>query len=203
MGVIGGFLIRGSLQKSMDGIKIIGVIDGDTIVTENKVGVRLRYVDAPELEFCGGQEAKEILEKLVSDKKVRIEEQIIDQQGRPMALIYTGGKLINSEMLASGWAKYHSDTTNLTQDIKKAANEAREKKIGIFSDKCTQTINPEKTSCNIKGNVDANDLSVKTYHVPGCVQYNMAVVELYRGEQWFCTEAEARKAGYVKSKRCP
>ncbi|MHA1401439.1 MAG: sunset domain-containing protein, partial [Candidatus Heimdallarchaeaceae archaeon] len=35
-----------------------------------------------------------------------------------------------------------------------------------------------------------------------CKFYVASVVEKYRGEEWFCTEAEAKKAGYVKSKSC-
>ncbi|MBI3559585.1 hypothetical protein HY087_00460, partial [Candidatus Gottesmanbacteria bacterium] len=51
------------------GVMVEGVIDGDTIVVEPKTRVRLRHIDAPELNFCGGKEAKETLEKLVSGKR--------------------------------------------------------------------------------------------------------------------------------------
>lgn len=203
VGLAAGFWARGWWTEKTEGIKVIGVIDGDTIVTENKVRVRLRYLDAPELKFCGGQEAKEALESLVVGKRVKIKEKIIDQHGRPMALVYRGSILVNEEMLRSGWAKYHSDTTDLTEQIKQTANEAKEKELGIFSQKCSQKVNLDKPECNIKGNIDPNDASVKIYHLPGCVQYETTVVELYRGEEWFCSQAEAKKAGYVKSKRCP
>lgn len=203
IGLTGGFLLRGLwVKEKEEGIKIIGVIDGDTIVTENKVRVRLRYVDAPELEFCGGKESKELLESLVLNQRVKVVDQIIDQMGRPLALIYWGDKLVNKIILQEGWAKYHSDMTNLTQDIKKAANEAREKKIGIFGEKCSQLENKEKPKCKIKGNIDPSNSSVRIYQMEGCVQYATTTVDLYRGEQWFCSEAEAKKAGFVKSKRC-
>ena len=78
------------IKKNEEGIKVLGVIDGDTLVLEGKVRVRLRNMDAPELELCGGKEAKEELEKLVSGKKVVVQEQVIDQWGRPMALVYVG-----------------------------------------------------------------------------------------------------------------
>jgi len=38
--------------------------------------------------------------------------------------------------------------------------------------------------------------------MPECDRYTLTVVEKYKGEDWFCTEAEAKKAGYVKSKNC-
>lgn len=47
-------LLRGS-----DGVRTEGVIDGDTLVLEGKGRIRLRYADAPELEYCGGRQAKE------------------------------------------------------------------------------------------------------------------------------------------------
>ena len=36
---------------------------------------------------------------LVDQKKIRVEEKIMDQQGRPMALVYLGDTLINQTML--------------------------------------------------------------------------------------------------------
>ena len=42
----------------------------------------------------------------------------------------------------------------------------------------------------------------KIYHYPGCSEYEQTVVELDIGEQWFCSEEEARKAGFTKSEHC-
>ena len=208
MGVAAGYWLRDIKVATMPGnyennVLIIGVIDGDTIVTENKVRIRLRQIDAPELEFCGGQEAKNILTGLVENKYVRIEENIIDQQGRPMAMIYVKNIAVNQEMLASGWVRYHSDKTSQTENLIKTWDKVRLKKIGILSQKCSQTENPVNPKCNIKGNIDPDQSSSRIYQMPGCVQYKTTIVDLDRGEQWFCTEAEAVKAGYVKSKRCP
>ena len=88
--VLNVFLIlRGGPQGTEVGVE--GVIDGDTIVLEGKGKIRLRYVDAPEMEFCGGRQVKEYLEGLVIEKRVRVEEQIPDQYGRGMALVYRAG----------------------------------------------------------------------------------------------------------------
>jgi len=184
------------------GIKVIGVIDGDTIVLDGKTRLRLRQTDAPELQYCGGNEAKDLLEKLVNHKKVIIKEEIIDTQGRPMALVYLGNRLINQEMLASGWVRYHSDQTSATETLKSAANLAKSKKLGIFSPKCYQTENPENPKCNIKGNTDKNS-AMKNYYYPGCPQYEFTIVEKDLGEDWFCSEKEAQKAGFTKAKNCP
>ena len=192
-----------SQNKSLSqGTKVIGVIDGDTIVLEGKVRLRLRHIDAPELEFCGGTEAKDLLEKLVGNKIIIFKEKILDQKGRAMALIYVDNLLINEEMLKSGWARYHSDKTTMTGELKAVADKAKTDGLGIFSPKCYQTKNPDNPKCVIKGNTDKNS-TLKNYYYPGCPQYEFTIVEKDLGENWFCTEKEAQKAGFTKAKNCP
>lgn len=178
------------------------MIDGDTLVLEGKVKIRLRSADAPELQFCGGQEAKAYLEKLVSGKRVQIKEKIMDLKARPMALVYAGEELVNQKMIESGWAKYHSDVTSQRKNLKAAQALAREKGLGIWSEQCRQTENKEKPECNIKGNIDDNARGRKIYYYPGCAQYNFTVIEKDMGEQWFCSKEEAEAGGYRKSKNC-
>jgi hypothetical protein len=73
--------------------------------------------------------------------------------------------------------------------------------LGVWSPRCYQMENPEKPECAIKGNIGKSD-GKKIYHFPGCNEYARTVVELDQGEQWFCSEAEALRAGYVKSEHC-
>lgn len=185
-----------------DGIAVLGVLDGDTITLEGKTRFRLRNIDAAELDNCSGPEAKEALEKLLKDKRIRIEEEIIDKWGRPMGLVYSGKTLINEEMIKGGWAKYHADTTTVANRLKTISDENKVNGRGIFG-KCWQMENKDKPKCNIKGNIDINNSAIKRYYYPGCVQYKTTIVELDRGESWFCSEKEAVEAGYVKSERCP
>jgi micrococcal nuclease len=192
-------------KKGSDlGIPVIGVIDGDTLVLEGKVRLRLRHLDAPELEYCGGEEAKKELEKLVTGKSVIIEEKILDTQGRAMALVYVDDVLVNEEMLHSGWVRYHFDKTSLTEELKEAADKAKGEGLGIFSSLCYQSENLENPDCVIKGNIDKNKyVDNKKYYFPGCPQYNFTIVEKDLGEDWFCTEKEAQEAGFIKAKNCP
>jgi hypothetical protein len=53
--------------------------------------------------------------------------------------------------------------------------------------------------CNIKGNVSI-DTGERIYHVPGGRYYAATKVEPQFGERWFCSEADARAAGWRKSK---
>lgn len=189
-------------RSSSSAIPVIGVIDGDTLVLEGKVRLRLRHLDAPELDLCGGPEAKQQLEDLVAGKSVDIAEKILDQRGRAMSLIYVGNTLINREMLKSGWARYHHDQSAVAADLKAVADAAKAESLGIFGPKCRQTENPDRPDCVIKGNL--NDVTgEKKYYLPGCVQYNTTIIEKDMGEQWFCSEKEALAAGYVKSLACP
>ncbi len=200
VGIIGiDSRFRGN-DKAESGTLVVGVIDGDTVVlSDNKTRVRLRYVDAPEAGRCGSKEANELLGNLAVGKKVRLESIIPDQYGRGMALVYIGDSLINKEMVASGWVRYHSDETAEKEEIKKISEVARTSKLGVFG-KCESKI-PKDPKCAIKGNIDF-PLKKYTYHLPGCLQYDTAMVQEDKGERWFCTEAEAKKAGYTKAKTC-
>jgi len=188
-------------RVSDQGILVLEVLDGDTILLDGKVRLRLRQLDAPELEFCGGKEAKELLENLVKDKKVILQEYILDQRGRPLALVYSSGKLINRQMLESGWARYHSDKTSVSQDLKAVADLVKEEKRGIFGPECYQMENLENPKCVIKGNID-KAIGTRLYYYPGCAQYKFAIVEKDIGEDWFCTERQAQKAGFKKAETC-
>ena len=55
-------------------------------------------------------------------------------------------------------------------------------------------------SCDIKGNI-AFETGERIYHVPGQMFYDSTVVNPGKGEQCFCSEQEARAAGWRRSKR--
>ena len=54
-------------------------------------------------------------------------------------------------------------------------------------------------SCKIKGNVSINT-GERIYHVPGQKYYSDTVISPSYGERWFCSEAEAKAAGWRKSR---
>jgi hypothetical protein len=53
-------------------------------------------------------------------------------------------------------------------------------------------------SCAIKGNIAAD--GERIYHVPGQSYYRETRVNPAWGERWFCSEADARKAGWRRSR---
>ena len=53
--------------------------------------------------------------------------------------------------------------------------------------------------CDIKGNISINT-GERIYHVPGQEYYSETRVSARHGERWFCTEEEARAAGWRKAR---
>lgn len=58
---------------------------------------------------------------------------------------------------------------------------------------------PEYLPCPIKGNISVNT-GERIYHVPGQRYYRQTTISPSKGERWFCTEDEAREAGWRRSK---
>lgn len=54
--------------------------------------------------------------------------------------------------------------------------------------------------CTIKGNVSINS-GERIYHVPGQEYYDATRISPQYGEKWFCSEAEARAAGWRRARR--
>jgi len=182
------------------GEEVISVIDGDSFKIGNDQTIRLLSIDAPEMGNCFSQEAKDALSKKILGKKVILKELKSDRYGRVMALVYRNNELINEYMLKNGYGINQWNTTSQSEALSRANDFAREKRLGIFSPECYQT-EPPNPKCNIKGSI-ITTTKAKEYTMPECDRYSLTVVEKYKGEDWFCTEAEAKKAGYVKSKNC-
>jgi len=176
------------------------VIDGDTFILKNKQTIRLANVEAPELEFCGGPQAKEKLAQLIEGKKINYEVISRDKFKRILALVYQGNTLVNEVLLKEGLARYDGSPSPERERLKKAYDFAFENKIGIHSPTC-RAEKPDDPKCLIKGNIDKHS-NTKIYYFPGCANYQITIVEKDLGESWFCTEEEAQKAGFNKSKNC-
>jgi hypothetical protein len=56
------------------------------------------------------------------------------------------------------------------------------------------------SGCNIKGNVSINT-GERIYHVPGQRYYQETRIAPEYGERWFCSEQEARQAGWRRARQ--
>lgn len=190
-------------------LKIVKVIDGDTVKLEDGTDIRYIGLDSPELgkgetpSECFAQEAKEINQNLVLGKRVRIETDVneMDLFGRILAYVYLqpeGEKeiFINEYLLREGIAKFHLDTVNqrYIKTLVSTAELAHEQKKGLWSF-CAP--NPE-VGCQVKGNYDKR--GHRFYHLPSFRHYPQVKVNLENGDQWFCTEEEAKTAGFTRAR---
>lgn len=179
--------------------KVLEVIDGDTFKIDNARRVRLMGVNTPETGKCLSKEAKEKLVSLILGKDVTLKDQFSDSYGRIMANVFIGNIYVNKEMLLSGLGRMDYYENPYKEELKTAYAKAREEKLGIFSSVCI-FVTPIN-NCNIKGNIDDNTQK-KIYYLPWCKNYSQVIIDLSTEDQWFCTEAEATKAGFSKSKTC-
>lgn len=193
------FFLVGNINKNTGGNLVINVIDGDTIVVNKGLLIRLHGIDAPELNYCGGQEAKERLEELVLGKNVSLQELGMGEYNRVLGLVYVGNQLVNEILLKEGHAELFGAQTSAKEKLQQANQYARENEIGIYA-KCILAQPPEE-ECNIKGNIHART-KTKIYHLPECPNYKTTKVETFRGDQWFCSEEEAISAGFRKAENC-
>jgi len=122
--------------------------------------------------------------------------------GRTVGRPYVGDLDICAEMIRIGaaWAyrEYLRDRSLLT-----LASEAKTEKRGLWGLSEAQNMPPwewrrlgngnQAGNCQIKGNI--NSKGERIYHVPGSRNYGQTRIDTSKGEQWFCSEAEAKAAG--------
>ena len=217
----------GSLRAETVAADVSGrarVIDGDTI----EVGgarVRLHGVDAPEsAQTCRaggerwpcGRRATRALAVRVDGRTVVCEQRDRDRYGRIVAVCRQAGRDVNAWLVAEGWALAYRRYSSAYVDEESAARTARK---GVWrgdlvapwdwrrGERLQGAVRGERQStgdaprrCNIKGNVSYNR-GRRIYHMPGDRDYARTRISRSRGERWFCSEAEARAAGWRRAGR--
>jgi micrococcal nuclease len=114
-------------------VRVIEVIDGDTIRIEGGLSVRYIGIDTPEMGLLPEPlaiEATEANRRLVEGKRVRLEKDVseTDRYGRLLRYVYAGDVLVNAELVRLGLARavaYPPDTGY--QDILEEAEAAARK----------------------------------------------------------------------------
>lgn len=207
----------------------IRVVDGDTIKVGDTT-VRLHAIDAPEVDqMCGdaqspawpcGAWVRDKTREMFEGRTARCTATDTDRYGRVVAKCSANGRDIGETLVSEGLAFAYRDygmDYDLTE--KGAAVTARGLHgTGVMSpaafrsaqrdaaqtdqrqaarNTVPEAINP---ACVIKGNISRNGES-RIYHLPGQRHYDDTRISEHNGERWFCSEAEARAAGWRKARK--
>jgi endonuclease YncB( thermonuclease family) len=200
------------------------VADGDTLEVDGR-RIRLFGIDAPELAqtcerdgatWACGEEARSQLAALIGDRRVECSGNQSDTFGRLLAVCSVGATDLNRTMVEYGWA---TAFRRYSDDYVAFEVRARQARLGLWRSsfqlpedyrlaEAERLLPPAQTraalrqqapsaraseACVIKGN--RNSRGEWIYHLPGRPYYAQT-----RAEEMFCTEEEARAAGYRRSR---
>jgi len=192
------------------------VIDGDTIDISGQ-RVRLHGIDTPEskqtcqrqgVTWLCGAEATKALNQLIGNSDVSCIGRDKDRYGRIVAVCHVNGVDLNAAMVLSGMAlayrKYSDDYIGQEATAKAA-------KRGLWAGQfvppwewrrgkrlaAETTTNNNSPGCRIKGNVGSK--GDRIYHMPGGRWCSRTVITISKGERWFCSEDEAKAAGWRRA----
>ena len=196
------------------------VIDGDTVEIKGQ-RIRLHGIDAPEsaqtcMDGAGrpyrrGELATKALAALIGRGPVAC--RILDRgrYGRLIAVCYRNQVDLNASMAAAGHALAYRQYGTPYAGHERAA---RARRLGVWQGRfeapwdwrrskgagTSRAPAPrQSTDCAIKGNVSSS--GERIYHVPGQALYDRTRISEAKGERWFCSEAEARAAGWRRARR--
>jgi len=110
------------------------IIDGDTFLIEGGYAVRILGIDADERDHPCYEAAKNRLEELILNKKVKLEKggEDKDQWCRYLRYVFLNDKNISLELVKEGLAvaRFSPKDTKYQKEIVAAEKQARENKIG-------------------------------------------------------------------------
>lgn len=111
---------------------MVEVIDGDTLVLEGGIKVRLLGIDAPETGQPFYRESKQYLEQLALGKQVSLEHdaKLKDRYGRLLSYLFLNGTMLNQLMLEDGLARLFLHKRLRYQD-RLAAAQRRAVQLGL------------------------------------------------------------------------
>lgn len=197
---------------------VTSVPDGDSLQLADGRRVRLLGIDAPERGRCMSDEARRMLDAVARGKHVRLKHVEQDDYGRILANViiedfptwiaymryrfFSDGKnsvdpYLNRVMVRNGLARFESVESEYKATLTQASEEAKEHNRGIYSFACRKPEPPN--GCGIKGNIREGK---SVYYVPRCKYYDQVIVDEAFGDQWFCSEKDAKVLGFLPAPSC-
>lgn len=191
------------------------MIDGDTI-TVGQTRIRLFGIDAPEMDqtcvspdgtewSCGVWVTAQV-RSLIEGESVGCTALDRDRYDRVVARCSFAGNDLGRELVAAGLAfAYRRYSMDYDLDEKGAAVRG----TGLHAHQVQSPADYRRTQsdrretgvgrCAIKGNISRN--GARIYHVPGQKDYARTTIRPETGERFFCSEVEAKAAGWRPAKR--
>ena len=202
------------------------VVDGDTIEIRGQRirlhGIDAPETsqwctDQSEATIRCGQQAALALDSLLNKQTCRCEVVDTDRYGRAVATCYIGQTNINEWLVCKEWAlayrKYSEDYVSAEQqawtggrgiwqykftppwEYRAQQHSAEHRKPSSPTNSNIPSQGTASSSgCKIKGNISR--FGEKIYHLPESPWYNRTHIDEATGERWFCSEEEARQAGW-------
>jgi endonuclease YncB( thermonuclease family) len=201
----------------------VRVVDGDSLDVGD-TEVRLFGVDAFEgRQVCVrdgspwrcGEAAANELRKLTAGATITCDKRDTDSYGRTVAVCTNGTVDLGAELARAGLALAYRQ---FSDDYVDEESEAKAAQRGAWAGDFTppwdarragganprQSREPASSSSDavsgcrgtgIKGNI-SKPSGERIYHVPGSGSYDETRIDEADGERWFCTEDDARRAGW-------
>jgi endonuclease YncB( thermonuclease family) len=187
----------------------VRVIDADT-VDVGDTRIRLHAIDAPEMDqncetehgvaFACGQWATAQVRARFGGAHAVCTPSDFDTYGRIVATCRVQGVDMGEEIVAHGWAfafRRYGMEYDLTEKAAFVSGQGlhglRVQSPAEFRRAKVAGRAPVDPHCLIKGNISRNG---RIFHVPGQEFYDQTGINEGRGERWFCSEGEARRAGW-------
>ena len=192
------------------------VLDGDTFKINN-IPIRLHGIDAPETnQSCHDQDgksyrcgelAKTQMVKYTKGKTVTCNINGRDRYKRLIGVCYAGNQDLNGLLVSDGLALAYRQ---YSKKYIEAENIAKLNKVGLWQGRfvkpwdwrkgkrLVKESTKQSGKCMIKGNISS---SGKIYHTPSSPWYKRTKINTGKGERWFCSEEEAKAAGWRPPKR--
>lgn len=192
----------------------ITMVDGDTLRVGTSPNLRLVAIDAVETDqtceteqgvpfACGAWVTRKV-KAAYNGRNAVCAVHGIDRYDRPLVTCRVDGVDLGATLVRQGLARTYRETTTYAAEEKEAILMSR----GLWSTVMQDPAVHRQTrvrgrhapdgACVIKGNISSNG---RIYHLPGNEHYERTGIRTDKGERWFCSEAEARAAGWRAARR--
>ena len=197
------------------------VIDGDTVAI-GEMRIRLHGIDAPERDQnCGGAHAPmwNCGSWVTAEVRARYEGRQatcaavdVDRYKRIVARCSVDGEDIGASLVEGGLAFAYTRYSEayVPQQRRAVVRKAGLHATGVQSPAAfrkserqghsAQRLASAPQGCVIKGNI-SHGSGARIYHLPGQAWYDATAIRPDRGERWFCSEEQARAAGWRRAQR--